>query len=535
MVAEHKYSLRFEDCYFKKADRKSPFSSFKVAGNASKLNWQWDELSKDTWVTSNKGDVLTGNKKNGFLSAIQFTDGDGDGNVLATNYLAGTKENPAMRTRGFFNNAPAVAVPLADIAVYQDSPTTKINLLDVFEDDQTSDENLKFSVNSENASLFTSTISDGILTLNCSGIVGEVFVTVTATDDHSKLARSTQETFMVIVVEGESPDVSDLDEWYVDKKEGNDKTGAGSQYSPFRSIDRVLSINDEYPGYLKDGETIHLGGGRYRSELILIDIPNLKIKGTLDASGKPITVLDDTKIKASGVSLENCEFFDASLTLENVENVLISNNYFSGSTESSLLLLGASNNKIQYNEFKSAIHDCVHIYWDPASGNASLNNIFLRNYFTHREGKATQRIVRVNWLSGHNESISGLNQFIKCAFVEKERGKLKRVIDDDTSWWMVSIHQYSVKFVDCYFKRADRINPLSEFAVLDGYPNFIWRWDELMNDTWVSTNTQCAITGDHSGWKHRPRILFVDGDGNNKVLETAYSAGLLAIETGTDP
>ena len=95
---------------------------------------------------------------------------------------------------------------------------------------------------------------------------------------------------------------------------------------------------------------------------------------------------------------------------------------------------------------------------------------------------------------------------------------------------MVADYKYSVVFEDCYFKRADRANPFSEFMVLKGYPDFTWRWDELINDKWVSSNMQWAITGDHNGWNHRPRIQFLDKDGNGNPLATTHDAGLLTVE-----
>ena len=149
-------------------------------------------------------------------------------------------------------------------------------------------------------------------------------------------------------------------------------------------------------------------------------------------------MLSDTRITVNGVTLANCEFLNTSLTLENAEDVLVSNNVFSGSTTISLSLLGASNNRIEHNEFKSAIYNSVHIYWDPISGRSSNNNEFFKNYFTHQETRVTNRAIRVNWATGYNESISGKNRFIKCAFKEKKRGQLNRVLDDDTTWWMVA-------------------------------------------------------------------------------------------------
>ena len=136
-------------------------------------------MNQDTWITSNKGAVLTGNSKNQFTPVIQFADGDDDGNVLATKY----RGNAALTISEQLNHAP-VAIGLKDIAVYENSKPSKINLFDAFEDDYTSDEDLVFTVVSEPSSLFSSRISEGLLNLiYFEGAIGEASVTVTATDN----------------------------------------------------------------------------------------------------------------------------------------------------------------------------------------------------------------------------------------------------------------------------------------------------------------------------------------------------------------
>ena len=95
---------------------------------------------------------------------------------------------------------------------------------------------------------------------------------------------------------------------------------------------------------------------------------------------------------------------------------------------------------------------------------------------------------------------------------------------------MVVESRYSVAFEDCYFKRADRENPFSEFVILEGHPVYSWRWDELIDDDWVATNEQWGLTGDHNGWGHRPRLQFIDKNGNDKALESFYNAGLKSEE-----
>ena len=534
IVNEKEYSLKFEDCYFKKANRNTPFISFMIVGEHPNLKWYWDELANDTWVSPNNDDALTGNKRNEFTPFIQFADWDSDGLILETKKPADFKvsaedesfvdEPPAQP----INDSPNVVNAITDIAVYKNAEPSKINLFEVFEDETTADENLKFTVDIDNASLISSEINDGLLTLDyANDKTGMALVTITATDNDSADPQSSKASFHIVIVEGTERATTDVKDWYVDSLKGDDIKGEGSQSSPFKSIDKVLALYAEQNNLQGAGSTIHLSKGKHEPSSLEINIPGLSVEGTLDESGKPVTILGETYITADGVKLVNCEIRSAPLTLLNVENVLVSNNVFSGTTNISLYLLGASNNLIQRNEFSSAIHDCVHIFWDPASGNSSNDNVFLQNYFTHRSHGSTNRVIRVNWATGINSSISARNHFVECAFKETEKGQLLRIIDDDTNWWVVADHKYSVLFEDCYFKRADRLNPFSEFVILKGYPDFTWRWDELINDEWVSSNASWAITGDYKGWHHRPRIRFVDKNGNGKILEIAYNAGLL--------
>ena len=531
IVVKDEYSLKFEDCYFKRADRNVPFISFMIIGERPTLSWYWDELANDSWVVSNDEDLLTGNKKNDFVPAIQFVDWDGDGLMLETKYFAGLmRSTDLLPSDPTSNRPPAIINLIADIAVYKNAAPSEINLFDVFEDDVTTDESLNFSVSCDNTSLVSSELKDGILTLiyaqNREGIA---LVTVTATDDDSFDPQSSEDSFHVIIIEGSVSVVSERNDWYVDSVKGDDAVGTGSESDPFKSIDRVLAIYAEQPDRESTVGTIHLSKGNYNQVELEIGIPGLSIQGTLDKHGRPVSILGDTTIVADGVKLSNCNFVDASLTLMNVEEVLVSNNVFSGDVGISLSLLGASNNTIQHCEFSSAIHDSVHIFWDSVSRKSSNGNVFFRNYFTHRSKSATNRVIRVKWFAGANDSISARNRFVECAFKETKPERLLRVIDDDSTWWMVADHRYSVMFEDCYFKRADRKNPFSEFVILKGHPDYTWRWDELINDKWVSVNGQWAITGDHSGWNHKPRVRFADKNENGTAFESAYEAGLLSI------
>ena len=536
IVSKKEYSLKFEDCYFKKADRNTPFISFMVIGEYPDLKWYWDELINDTWVSSNDNGALTGNKKSDFIPFIQFADWDGDGLILETKtpaeFKASDDDEQIVDTPppGQINNSPDVVSEITDIAVYQNGKPNKINLFEVFEDDTTADENLEFTVSIDNPSLVSSEINNGLLTLNyAKETTGMALVTITATDDDSANPLSSKQSFHIVVVESTEKTTSDINNWYVNSLKGDDVNGEGSQSNPFKSIDKVLAIYAENPDLKGTGSTIHLSKGKYGTDPLEINIPGLSVEGTLDKDGKPLTILGATRITGNGVKLVNCEIRNAPLILLNVENVLVSNNVFSGTTNISLYLMGASNNRVQYNEFSSAIHDCVHIYWDPDSGKSSNDNVFFRNYFTHRSNGVTHRVIRVNWSTGINKSISARNRFVECAFKETVSGQLLRIVDDDTNWWVVADHKYSVLFEDCYFKRADRLNPFSEFVILKGHPDFTWRWDELINDDWVSSNISWAITGDHNGWHHRPRIQFADKNGNGKVFEMGYNAGLLPV------
>ena len=480
MVAKHDYSVQFEDCYFKRADRDVPFSEFILIKKKSKVHWSWDELIDDTWVATNYKYTITGGRKKKYPPRVQFVDGNGDGTPLETTLVAGllisenTIEEQTQPDEIVEVNKVAVEATKESPAVTENVPAGTKNL-----------------PAQETIPLLEAMLDQ---------------------DEWSLLAGDT---------------ILDRSDWYVDAAKGDDVNGIGSEVSPFRSIQAILTLNERYPSYVGSGDTVYLAAGRYDLDSMELDIAQLNIKGTLDKYGKPLSILGDVKITASDVTLINCEFEDAELVIQNAERVHVSNNVFSGDTAISLSLLGASNNTISYNEFRSAIYDCVYIYWDPSSRKVSSDNTFLRNYFTHRSNGVTNRIIRVNWSPGNNDSISARNRFVSCAFKETVDGHLTRIIADDSTWWMVVDHKYSVQFEDCYFKRADRMNPFREFVILKGHPDFKWRWDELENDTWFAANTQYCLTGDYNNWSHKPRLRFVDGDRNGLTFEMGYSAGLL--------
>ena len=129
-------------------------------------------------------------------------------------------------------------------------------------------------------------------------------------------------------------------------------------------------------------------------------------------------------------------------------------------------------------------------------------------------------------------SISARNRFVDCAFEETVSGQLNQVIFDEGAWWMVVEHEYSLRFEDCFFKRADRLTPFSQFLILEveNAPNSEWQWDELLNDEWIAPNYEHAITGDHKNWGHSPRLQFVDTNENESAVEQDHSAGLLTPE-----
>ena len=476
MVVEYEYSVRFEDCYFKRADRAAPFSELNFSEEDSDFHWHWDELTDDNWVALNEQYAMTGDRENKFAPRLQFVDGNDDGSPLESIYNID------------------LLLPGDD---FEDSPKTSHDTA-VAEDDMNTIKATDLTVETVDS---TSKVTDPALET--------VDSSIKAIDPAIETVGSAVEA-IDSSIEKTVPDedvICDRIDWYVDSMNGDDENGNGSEIKPFKSINFVLSLNENYPAYVGSGDTVHLAAGNYGLESMEIGISGLSIKGTLDEYGKPASILRDTvKITASGVVLMNCEFLDVGLILQNVEDVHISNNIFSGATSISLSLLGASKNKISHNEFRSAIHDCVYIYWNQLSGKVSSDNTFLRNYFTHRPKGVTERVIRVNWSPGENDSISARNRFISCAFKETVSGHLKRIIDDDSTWWMVVDHKYSVQFEDCYFKRADRINPFSEFVVLNGYPEFKWRWDELVNDIWIAANTQFSLTGDYNNWNHKPRL-----------------------------
>ena len=316
--------------------------------------------------------------------------------------------------------------------------------------------------------------------------------------------------------------------WYVDSVNGDDVSAVGSAAAPFRSLSAVLSLNDLNPDYVGAGDTVYLTAGEYAPTQTNIDIAGLRIEGTLGNDDVPVTQVGNIKVTADNVTLKNLDFHNAGLTLQNTKGVNATNNLFSGSADTSLSLIGASENVISHNYFASAIHQCVYIYWDKSTEKASNDNLFLSNYFTHRPSEETSQIIYCNWTSANEDSICARNRFVDCAFEETTRGLLKKVIYDGSTWWMVVDHQYSVRFEDCYFKRADRDAPFSEFVIVAGDPDFEWRWDELVNDTWVSSNDEYAITGDYKGWSHAPRVQFVNANENGLAVETSHSAGLLS-------
>ena len=325
--------------------------------------------------------------------------------------------------------------------------------------------------------------------------------------------------------------------WYVDVVNGNDIKGVGSSEYPFQTINAVLKLNVNHPDYLNNGDIIYLAGGNYDvGTLTEIDITGLSVEGTLDENGEPLTILGDVEISANNVTLKNIEFHNSDLTLQSATGAMIANNVFSGTTDTSLSIFGSSNNIISNNRFYSAIYSCVYIYWDSISGNTSNDNQFIDNYFTNRPSENTQQAIYVTWLSTDTNSISARNRFINCAFEETVSGRLGKVIQDSSTWWMVDAYDYSIRFEDCYFKRADRATPFNEFVIIEDFPSFGWRWDELVNDAWVLSNYQYALTGNYNDWNHPPRVQFTDSNGNGSIIETNHNAGLLPlVKTNNGP
>ena len=156
--------------------------------------------------------------------------------------------------------------------------------------------------------------------------------------------------FLTVGQAGE-PALTSLTEWYVDAINGDDESGVGSEKKPFKSIHALLAGNDVFSRFVNEGDTIYLAAGKYDAKPVLIDIPKIKIKGTLGEDGMPSSILCDVKITADGVSLTYCLFLDAELTLQGAEAVAITNNLFSGKTKDSLTLIGSSKNRISGNSY----------------------------------------------------------------------------------------------------------------------------------------------------------------------------------------
>ena len=524
----YQYSVRFEDCYFKRADQATAFSEFAVTADWPDLGWQWDGLANDDWVSKNDTYALTGNYKGwGHAPRIQFVDGNGNGAIVETVHTAGLL--PPSNTTPFVENA---GIP--DVDAVQDADDVIIDLYYYFGDAETVDSNLNFSIELSNPALLSYSLTGGNLRLSfAAGMSGTSLVTVTASDDDVSNPLSVNRTFTTSVY----AQLQNRTEWYIDSVNGDDVAGTGSASSPLRSLSDFFEINASYPDYVGAGDTLYLASGDYSSESITIAIPGLSLIGTLDASGESLTQMGDLEITADTVTLKQLSFHNSGLVLKNVAGVLVSNNRFTGDSDISLSLQGASDNIISHNHFSSGIYHSVMISWDAATAHTSNDNTFIQNYFTHRLSSKTNESIYVTY-TPNNDSLNARNQFIGCAFEETVSGLMSHVITDEGTWWMTDTenqpYQYSVRFEDCYFKRADQATAFSEFAVTADWPDLGWQWDGLANDDWVSKNDTYALTGNYKGWGHAPRIQFVDGNGNGAIVETDHTAGLLPVNTDAD-
>ncbi len=519
----YQYSVHFEDCYFKRADRTKAFSQFAIVEGSPDFVWRWDELTNDTWVSQNNNYAITGDYNNWNHSPrVQFVDRDGNGSSVEISHNAGP-QYPS-NTRPFVQNS------IADVSVEKNAADIDIDLYNAFEDSETVDESLNFTIDVANPAsdpnLVSYTLNGGTLTLSFSANSdGSSSIVVTAQDDNSTPLNVNQ-MFSVVV----NAVTENRTNWYIDAVNGDDLMGTGSQTSPFRSLSSLLALNTVNTGYVGNGDTIHFAAGDYSLDSVTIDITGLSLSGTLDTNGEPLTQMGNIDVTADTVTLKNFNFNNKSLELKNANSVLVTNNTFTGTAPVSLSLLGASNNIISHNYFGSAIYQSIQIAYNSVSGNASSDNQFVSNYFTHRSSNTTNESIYIHYAAS-NSDISSRNRFMNCAFEETVSGNLTRVIVDTNPWWMTDTvnhpYQYSVYFEDCYFKRANRIQPFSEFAIVEDSPGFIWRWDELTNDTWVSQNNNYAITGDYNNWNHSPRVQFVDRDDNGSSVEISHNAGLL--------
>ena len=329
--------------------------------------------------------------------------------------------------------------------------------------------------------------------------------------------------FILTAGQAIEPALTGLTDWHVDAVNGDDIDGIGSAKKPFKSINAVLSVNKLFPGFVGPGDTIHLAAGKYDTELVVIDVPELKIEGTLN-DGIPDSILGDMKITADGVTLTNCSFLNAGLTLRGVEEVTIAKNLFIGTTKNSLTLTGSSSNRILENRFESATESCVVLSFDSKSKQPSSDNLFHSNYFTHNPGGKTCEVILSNkngFFTRKRKRVSTRNRFVNCAFEETTPGSLSHVIVDHSDWRTVEDYGPSLVFEDCYFKRADRRLSFINYMILDEHSEPYWYWDELINDTWVASNDGDLLTG-HKKNGYTPSIQFVDGNGNGFILETEY-------------
>ena len=252
--------------------------------------------------------------------------------------------------------------------------------------------------------------------------------------------------------------LTDLTDWHVDAANGDDVNGTGSVDKPFKSINALLAVNKDFPGFLGEGDTVHLAVGNYGDKPVVIDIPRLKIKGVSNGHGIPESIIGAVKVTADKVTLTDCLFLNAELTLQDVEEVSISNNLFSGTTENSLVLLGSSNNSINHNRFESATESCVVIRCNPQSKRPSDDNVFQGNHFTHNPENATSQVILTNPSSFFKDlfgkrCLSARNRFIRCAFEETIPGQLKSVTTDDSTWQIVSKKESALS-AGCHSQQA---------------------------------------------------------------------------------
>lgn len=131
-----------------------------------------------------------------------WTTDQSDDSDLSTATLGQLKFVFSFNLSGWSNTPPELITPLDDLYSIDGAYTGTINLYDAFEDSETEDANLTFSLNNSVASAVSTDITNGILTLTYEYNAEErPIIIVTATDDNPNNPLSTDASFEVLDID----------------------------------------------------------------------------------------------------------------------------------------------------------------------------------------------------------------------------------------------------------------------------------------------------------------------------------------------